>query len=95
VRDDLDALAAQSTLAGLARACAFRGRGDPWIRQRSSVCSSGFGGVFGAMVMEGGQPGRDHLPPALVLIFVGTFGACMASNTLPARSGRSSGCSTA
>jgi chemotaxis protein MotA len=43
----------------------------------------GFGGVFGAMVMEGGNPAAIISPPALVLIFVGTFGACMASNTLP------------
>jgi len=43
----------------------------------------GFGGVFGAMVMEGGNPAAIISPPALVLIFVGTFGAAMASNTLP------------
>jgi chemotaxis protein MotA len=42
-----------------------------------------FGAIIGSMVMEGGNPMAIISPPALVLIFVGTFGACMAGNTLP------------
>jgi chemotaxis protein MotA len=42
-----------------------------------------FGAIIGAMVMEGGNPMAIIAPPALVLIFVGTTGACMAGSTLP------------
>jgi chemotaxis protein MotA len=46
-----------------------------------------FGAIFGAMVMEGGNPAEIFQPPALVLIFVGTTGACMAGSTLPSTIG--------
>jgi chemotaxis protein MotA len=42
-----------------------------------------FGAIIGSMIMEGGNPMAIISPPALVLIFVGTIGACMAGNTLP------------
>jgi chemotaxis protein MotA len=41
------------------------------------------GAIMGAMVLEGGNPAAIIKPPALLLIFVGTFGACLAGNTLP------------
>src|SRR3954452_16888590 len=37
-----------------------------------------FAAVFGSMVMEGGNPASILLPPALILVFVGTFGVAMA-----------------
>src|SRR5581483_6644457 len=37
-----------------------------------------FGAVFGSMIMEGGNPAAILLPPAMVLVFVGTFGVAMA-----------------
>jgi len=43
-----------------------------------------FGAILGSMIMEGGNPAALIVPPALVLIFVGTTGACMAGSTLPA-----------
>ena len=42
-----------------------------------------FGAILGSMIMEGGNPAALIVPPALVLIFVGTIGACMAGSTLP------------
>ena len=42
-----------------------------------------FGAIIGSMIMEGGNPLAIIAPPALVLIFVGTTGACMAGSTLP------------
>jgi len=42
-----------------------------------------FGAIIGSMIMEGGNPMSIVAPPALVLIFVGTTGACMAGMTLP------------
>jgi chemotaxis protein MotA len=42
-----------------------------------------FGAIIGSMIMEGGNPVAIIAPPALVLIFVGTMGACMAGSTLP------------
>jgi chemotaxis protein MotA len=42
-----------------------------------------FGAIIGSMIMEGGNPMSIIAPPALVLIFVGTTGACMGGNTLP------------
>jgi chemotaxis protein MotA len=42
-----------------------------------------FVAIIGAMIMEGGNPMAIVAPPALVLIFVGTLGACMAGTTLP------------
>jgi chemotaxis protein MotA len=42
-----------------------------------------FGAIMGSMIMEGGNPMAIIAPPALLLIFVGTLGACMAGNTLP------------
>lgn len=42
-----------------------------------------FGAIFTAQILEGGNPMSIMLLPALILIFVGTLGACMAGNTLP------------
>ena len=42
-----------------------------------------FGAIIGSMIMEGGNPAAIIAPPALLLIFVGTIGACMAGGTLP------------
>jgi chemotaxis protein MotA len=42
-----------------------------------------FGAILGSMIMEGGNPMALIAPPALLLIFVGTIGACMAGGTLP------------
>jgi len=42
-----------------------------------------FAAIIISMVLEGGNPAAIIVIPALVLIFLGTFGACMASNTLP------------
>jgi chemotaxis protein MotA len=41
-----------------------------------------FAAVFGSMIMEGGNPASILLPPALVLVFVGTFGVAMACGLL-------------
>jgi len=41
-----------------------------------------FAAVFGSMVMEGGNPASILLPPALFLVFVGTFGVAMACGLL-------------
>ena len=38
--------------------------------------------VFGSMIMEGGNPASILLPPALMLVFVGTFGVAMASGLM-------------
>jgi chemotaxis protein MotA len=43
----------------------------------------GFVAVFGAQILEGGSPGSILLVPPLFLIFVGSAGASLASNTLP------------
>jgi len=34
--------------------------------------------VFGSMIMEGGDPAAIFLPPAMLLVFIGTFGVAMA-----------------
>jgi len=38
--------------------------------------------VIGSMVMEGGNPAGILLPPAIILVFLGTFGAAMASGLM-------------
>jgi len=43
---------------------------------------AGFAAIFGAMVMEGGNPASLIAPPALLLIVVGTFGAACAGTSL-------------
>jgi len=43
----------------------------------------GFVAVFGTQILEGGSPTSILLIPPLFLIFVGSAGASMASNTLP------------
>jgi chemotaxis protein MotA len=43
----------------------------------------GFVAVFGTQMLEGGHPGSILLIPPLFLIFVGSAGAALASNTLP------------
>ena len=40
------------------------------------------GAVFGSMVMEGGNPASIMLPPAMILVFLGTFGVALASGML-------------
>ena len=42
-----------------------------------------FGAIIGSMVMEGGNPAAIIQPPALLLIFVGTLCASLASTTIP------------
>lgn len=42
-----------------------------------------FGAIFSAQILEGGNPMSIMLVAPLILIFVGTLGACMAGNTLP------------
>ena len=37
-----------------------------------------FAAVFGSMIMEGGDPASIFLPPAMMLVFLGTFGVAMA-----------------
>jgi chemotaxis protein MotA len=39
--------------------------------------------IFGSMILEGGNPMAIFLIPALLLVFVGTLGACLAGGTLP------------
>jgi chemotaxis protein MotA len=41
-----------------------------------------FGGIFGAQVMEGGNPASIMLPAPLILVVCGTLGAAMASGIL-------------
>jgi chemotaxis protein MotA len=43
----------------------------------------GFVAVFGAQILEGGSPASILLIPPLFLIFVGSAGASLASNTMP------------
>jgi chemotaxis protein MotA len=43
----------------------------------------GFVAVFGTQMLEGGHPGSILLIPPLFLIFVGSAGAALASNTIP------------
>lgn len=38
--------------------------------------------IFVSMIMEGGNPASIIAPPALLLVFVGTFGVTMATGTL-------------
>jgi chemotaxis protein MotA len=40
------------------------------------------GAIFGSMIMEGGSPGAIISPPALILVFAGTFGVSMAGGLL-------------
>ena len=42
-----------------------------------------FGAIMASNVLEGGNPIHLFAPAALILIFVGTFAATMASGTLP------------
>lgn len=42
-----------------------------------------FAAIFAAQILEGGSPMSIMLIPPLILIFVGTFGACLAGNTIP------------
>jgi chemotaxis protein MotA len=46
-----------------------------------------FGAIIGSMVMEGGNPAAIIQPPALLLIFVGTTCASLASTTIPGMMG--------
>jgi chemotaxis protein MotA len=39
--------------------------------------------IFGSMILEGGNPVSILLPAPLLLVFLGSFGASFASNTLP------------
>jgi chemotaxis protein MotA len=41
-----------------------------------------FGSIFGAMIMEGGNPAALMVVPALILVMGGTIGACMAGGML-------------
>src|SRR5256885_11310492 len=41
-----------------------------------------FGGIFGAQVMEGGNPASLLLPAPMILVVCGTLGAAMASGVL-------------
>jgi chemotaxis protein MotA len=41
-----------------------------------------FGAVLGSFVMEGGSPAAMLSVPALILVFLGTFGICVASNKM-------------
>jgi chemotaxis protein MotA len=41
-----------------------------------------FGSIFGAMIMEGGNPAALMVIPALILVMGGTIGACMCSGML-------------
>jgi chemotaxis protein MotA len=43
-----------------------------------------FGAIFASMILEGGSPASIFLVPPLVLVFLGTLGAGLASGTLPA-----------
>ncbi len=43
----------------------------------------GFVAVFGTQILEGGSPMSILLIPPLFLIFVGSAGASLASNTMP------------
>jgi chemotaxis protein MotA len=43
-----------------------------------------FAAIFGAMIMEGGNPAAIFLPGPLLLVFVGTLGAAMSGGTVPA-----------
>jgi chemotaxis protein MotA len=43
-----------------------------------------FGAIFTSMILEGGSPASIFLVPPLVLVFVGTLGAGLASGTMPA-----------
>jgi chemotaxis protein MotA len=42
-----------------------------------------FGGIFGSVVIEGGNPMAIVLIPPMLLVFFGTFGATIAGGTLP------------
>jgi chemotaxis protein MotA len=46
-----------------------------------------FVAILVSMILEGGSPASIIAPPALILIFVGTTGACMAGGTLPSTIG--------
>ena len=43
----------------------------------------GLGAIFASMIMEGGNPAAIFLPGPLILVFIGSLGACMAGGTLP------------
>jgi len=42
----------------------------------------GFAAIFTAQILEGGNPASIFLIPAMILVFVGSAGASMASNTM-------------
>lgn len=44
--------------------------------------AAAFAAIFVSMIMEGGNPASILLPPALLLVFVGTMGVAMAGNLL-------------
>src|SRR3954466_218720 len=54
-----------------------------------------FGAIFGSMIMEGGNPAALIIPPALILVFVGTAGAAMASGMMTDFTGAMAGISKA
>src|SRR5947209_1237431 len=41
-----------------------------------------FGGIFGAQIMEGGQPSSLMLPAPMLLVVFGTLGAAMAGGVM-------------
>jgi len=41
-----------------------------------------FVAILGSMVMEGGNPAAMIAPPAMFLVFIGTFGVCMAGTVM-------------
>jgi chemotaxis protein MotA len=41
-----------------------------------------FAAVLGSFIMEGGTPAAMISPPALILVFLGTLGICVASNRM-------------
>jgi chemotaxis protein MotA len=43
----------------------------------------GMAAIFGAMIMEGGNPAAIFLPGPLLLVFVGSLGACLSGGTVP------------
>src|ERR671929_1750623 len=47
----------------------------------------GFAAVFGTQLLEGGSPASPLLVPPLFVIFVGSAGASLASNTMPGMMG--------
>ena len=61
--------------------------GDAGVDQQY-VCAA-VAGVSLSVILEGGSPAVLFAPPALILIFVGTAGACLAGTTMPGAIGAS------